>query len=213
MRHGWLLLPARLLMLERVDKCKARYGEFRGQPKHLHRREGFPSPWPPFFCFWRARTPGYLIAACTLIRGNVALTQKQPDASTPPPPPPPPPPPHTHKKKKKNAHTGRRSIPSDMAAGRWRRSSPAQGARIAYLIDVRSAPYSRFKPEFSRNALEAPAGARHPLPLHGGQLGGQPEDRACYEDGKVLYERVGEQDFFRDGIARLGSLPQGPPWS
>ena len=26
---------------------------------------------------------------------------------------------------------------------------------IAYLIDVRSAPYSRFKPEFSRNALEA----------------------------------------------------------
>ena len=26
---------------------------------------------------------------------------------------------------------------------------------IGYLIDVRSAPYSRFKPEFSKNALEA----------------------------------------------------------
>lgn len=79
-----------------------------------------------------------------------------------------------------------------------------QAHRVVYLIDVRSAPYSKFKPEFSKNALEAAviaAGLRYVY--MGDALGGQPQDPTCYEDGKVLYDRVRERDFFKEGIARL----------
>lgn len=75
---------------------------------------------------------------------------------------------------------------------------------IEYVLDIRSAPYSRFKPEFSRNALEAA------LRLHsihyvylGDKLGGRPEDRDCYVDDKVVYARVKEKAFYREGIARI----------
>lgn len=76
---------------------------------------------------------------------------------------------------------------------------------IAYLVDVRSAPYSKFKPEFSRNALEA-ALKEHGIRYiyMGDQLGGQPKDADCYDaDGKVLYDRIAGKDFYRAGIARL----------
>lgn len=76
---------------------------------------------------------------------------------------------------------------------------------IGYLIDVRSAPYSKFKPEFSRNALEATLKEHGIRYLYmGDQLGGQPKDADCYDaEGKVLYERIAEKDFYRAGIARL----------
>jgi uncharacterized protein (DUF488 family) len=75
---------------------------------------------------------------------------------------------------------------------------------VAYLIDVRSAPYSKFKPEFSKNALEdaVKAAGIHYVYM-GDTLGGQPKDQSCYEDGKVLYDRVKEREFFREGIRRL----------
>jgi uncharacterized protein (DUF488 family) len=76
---------------------------------------------------------------------------------------------------------------------------------IGYLIDVRSAPYSKFKPEFSRNALEAALKERSIRYIFmGDQLGGQPKDEGCYDAaGKVIYERVAEKDFFQAGITRL----------
>ncbi|MGE5603761.1 MAG: DUF488 family protein [Nitrososphaerales archaeon] len=75
---------------------------------------------------------------------------------------------------------------------------------ITYLIDIRSAPYSRFKPEFSKQALEAAARAAGFTYVYmGDTLGGQPQDATCYEDGKVVYDRVKERPFFRDGMARL----------
>jgi uncharacterized protein (DUF488 family) len=75
---------------------------------------------------------------------------------------------------------------------------------ITYILDIRSAPYSRFKPEFSKNALEAAAKAAGFTYVYmGDTLGGQPQDTTCYEDGKVVYDRVKERPFFREGIARL----------
>ena len=76
---------------------------------------------------------------------------------------------------------------------------------IGYLIDVRSAPYSKFKPEFSRNALEASLKEHGIRYLYmGDQLGGQPKDASCYDaNGNVLYERVAETEFYQAGIARL----------
>jgi len=76
---------------------------------------------------------------------------------------------------------------------------------IAYLIDVRSRPYSRYKPEFSREALEThlrEAGIRYVY--LGDALGGQPADRTCYDaNDKVDYTKVAERDFYRAGIDRL----------
>ena len=76
--------------------------------------------------------------------------------------------------------------------------------RIGYVLDVRTSPYSKFKPEFSREPLDAALkshGIRYIF--MGDTLGGQPRDRDCYTDGKVDYEKVREQDFFKSGIDRL----------
>ena len=75
---------------------------------------------------------------------------------------------------------------------------------IAYLIDVRSAPYSRYKPEFSKtplaNELEQ-HGIRYVF--MGDTLGGRPEDEACYVSGKVDYEKVKATEAYQRGIERL----------
>lgn len=75
---------------------------------------------------------------------------------------------------------------------------------IAYVVDVRSAPYSRYKPEYSKDALAAAltaAGIRY-LFL-GDALGGRPSDPACYTEDKVDYEKVKAQPFYQGGVARL----------
>lgn len=79
-----------------------------------------------------------------------------------------------------------------------------QAYQIQYLIDVRSSPYSSYKPEFSKNALEhfLENNAIHYLPM-GKTLGGQPDDINCYTNGKVDYAKVAQQPFYRQGIKRL----------
>ncbi|RMD61410.1 DUF488 domain-containing protein, partial [Candidatus Parcubacteria bacterium] len=75
---------------------------------------------------------------------------------------------------------------------------------IVYLIDVRSKPYSRYKPEFSKDALQ-----RHLREngIHyvfmGDTLGGQPPDPDCYVDGKVDYDKCRQKPFFQEGLNRL----------
>ena len=76
--------------------------------------------------------------------------------------------------------------------------------KIVYLIDVRSAPYSRYKPEFSKaplaNALEQ-HGIRYVF--MGDALGGRPDDETCYVNGKVDYEKVKATASYQHGIQRL----------
>src|SRR5690606_12647755 len=75
---------------------------------------------------------------------------------------------------------------------------------IAYLLDVRSKPYSKYKPEYSREALARRVeseGIRYAF--MGDLLGGLPKDRNCYTDGKVDYEKVRAQPFYQHGIERL----------
>ena len=82
-----------------------------------------------------------------------------------------------------------------------------QRYEVAFLIDVRSRPYSRYKPDFSRDTLEdhlRRAGVRYVY--MGDKLGGLPDDPSCYNDqGKVVYEQVAEREFYREGIERLAS--------
>lgn len=78
------------------------------------------------------------------------------------------------------------------------------GQGINFLVDVRSAPFSKFKPDFSRDALEASLGASGiRYVFMGDLLGGRPADKGCYVDGKVDYDRVKTTEPFRKGIARL----------
>lgn len=79
-----------------------------------------------------------------------------------------------------------------------------QSHEIQYLIDVRTSPYSRYKPEFSMAALQTHLEARGIAYLFmGDTLGGQPDYASCYTDGKVDYEKVAQQPFYRSGIERL----------
>ncbi len=79
-----------------------------------------------------------------------------------------------------------------------------QKYEIAYLIDVRSAPYSRYKPEFSKEAL-ADELQRHQIfyVFMGDTLGGRPEDQDCYVNGKVAYEKVETTAPYGRGIQRI----------
>ena len=80
-----------------------------------------------------------------------------------------------------------------------------QQHEIAYLIDVRSTPYSRYKPEFSKEALAAEL-QRHGIRyvFMGDTLGGHPDDETCYDaEGQVDYEKVKDTESYQIGIERL----------
>ena len=73
---------------------------------------------------------------------------------------------------------------------------------IDEVADVRSAPYSRYTPHFNYEPLQqALDDIGIAYAYLGGELGGRPADRSCYDsDGRVLYDRVAETTQFDDGI-------------
>ncbi len=76
--------------------------------------------------------------------------------------------------------------------------------RITALCDVRSKPYSRFNPQFNREELKEflrECGIKYVF--LGKELGARSEDPACYENGKVLYDRLARTDLFRLGLERV----------
>ncbi len=75
---------------------------------------------------------------------------------------------------------------------------------VKFLVDIRSQPHSRFKPEFSKDALEERLKQHHIRYIFmGDTLGGRPKDTTCYVDGKVDYARVREKPFYQKGISYL----------
>ena len=76
--------------------------------------------------------------------------------------------------------------------------------RVTAVVDVRSAPYSRFRPHFNRDALATALEDRNiGYAYLGRELGGRPDDPACYEEGRVSYERIARTARFRSGLARV----------
>lgn len=75
---------------------------------------------------------------------------------------------------------------------------------IKFLADIRSQPYSRFKPEFSKEALEKRLDQSQIRYIFmGDTLGGRPRDSTCYVDSKVDYAKVCEKPFYQKGISYL----------
>lgn len=75
---------------------------------------------------------------------------------------------------------------------------------VTAVADVRSAPYSRFNPQFNREALERELlvpGIRYVF--LGRELGARSDDRSCYENGRIQYTRLARTDSFRTGIDRV----------
>lgn len=70
------------------------------------------------------------------------------------------------------------------------------------VADVRSAPYSRYTPHFNYEPLQqALDDIGIAYAYLGGELGGRPTDRSCYDsNGRVQYDRVAGTEQFDDGI-------------
>lgn len=74
----------------------------------------------------------------------------------------------------------------------------------AAVADVRAAPYSRFNPQFNREPLAASlAACGIAYVFLGSELGGRSADPACYDDGRISYERLGSTCAFREGLERV----------
>ena len=90
--------------------------------------------------------------------------------------------------------------------------------RVATLVDVRTAPASRYNPQFNRQQLEQALPQHNIQYVFAGQyLGGRPSDPSCYKSRalpaegadylhEVDYPRVMEKPWFQKGIARLLEL-------
>jgi uncharacterized protein (DUF488 family) len=90
--------------------------------------------------------------------------------------------------------------------------------RIELVVDVRSAPYSQYTPQFNRENLVRTLevngiGYR----FAGDRLGGRPTDPTCYKDGEspvgktdylraVDYAEVARRSWYQDGITDLVAL-------
>ncbi|MGA9072389.1 MAG: DUF488 domain-containing protein [Terracidiphilus sp.] len=76
---------------------------------------------------------------------------------------------------------------------------------VEVVVDVRSSPYSKYVPQFDRELMQKSlekAGFRY-LFL-GAELGGRPANPSYYNgEGHVLYSKLGSDELFLAGIARL----------
>ena len=75
---------------------------------------------------------------------------------------------------------------------------------VTAVADVRSAPYSRFNPQFNREPFAEALSAEGIRYVYlGNVLGGRSEDPTCYEDGRIRYDRVAATESFIGGLVRV----------
>ena len=103
----------------------------------------------------------------------------------------------------------RRSAPDILTIGHsthpWDRFiALLRGAEVTAVADVRSAPYSRRAPQFSREVLTSRLREAGIAYVYLGQdLGGRPADKTLFCDGVVDYERVAATPGFAAGLDRV----------
>lgn len=75
---------------------------------------------------------------------------------------------------------------------------------IGYLADVRSRPYSKFNPDFNKEALERVLTQKNIKYLFmGDQIGGLPDDLTCRTNDKIDYDKCKLNNRYIEGINRL----------
>jgi uncharacterized protein (DUF488 family) len=75
---------------------------------------------------------------------------------------------------------------------------------VEAVADVRSSPFSRYNPQFNREALEQilkANGIRYVF--LGRELGARSEDQSCYDNGRVQYVRLAKTPLFQSGLERI----------
>ncbi|MFX0204360.1 MAG: DUF488 family protein [Candidatus Hodarchaeota archaeon] len=75
---------------------------------------------------------------------------------------------------------------------------------ISAVADVRSSPFSKFKPEFNSNNLQLEL-AKNGISyvFLGKELGARREETECYFDGRVNFSKVKDVPAFKEGIQRI----------
>ena len=75
---------------------------------------------------------------------------------------------------------------------------------VICIADVRSAPYSRYCPQFNKDALaSALQAAGITYMFLGRELGARPDDFSRYERGCVNFQHIAETKEFKGGLQRL----------
>lgn len=75
---------------------------------------------------------------------------------------------------------------------------------ISAIADVRSYPYSKFKPEFNREILNETLKANRLYYVFlGDELGARSKDDACYIDGRADHKLIAQSSLFLNGIGRI----------
>ena len=75
---------------------------------------------------------------------------------------------------------------------------------ITAIADVRSHPYSKFTPHFSKDALKIELDKNNiSYVFLGKELGVRSDNSECYVNGKVQYDLLAKQECFTQGIDRL----------
>lgn len=72
------------------------------------------------------------------------------------------------------------------------------------VADVRSMPYSRFHPQFNREALQSGLKTSGLFYVFlGEELGARRSEPDCYVDGKARYELIAKAPRFQEGLSRV----------
>ena len=75
---------------------------------------------------------------------------------------------------------------------------------ITAIADVRSSPYSRMNPQFSRDSFSNLLTACEIAYVFlGRELGARSKDRSCYSQGKVQYDLLARTHLFQAGLDRV----------
>ena len=75
---------------------------------------------------------------------------------------------------------------------------------VTALVDVRSHPYSRYVPQYSREALKDElTKAAISYVFLGKELGVRSDNPACYRMGKVQYDLLAKEPGFTEGLQRI----------
>ncbi len=75
---------------------------------------------------------------------------------------------------------------------------------INAVADIRTTPYSQFKPEFNGNILAGNLKSnRISYVSLGKECGARPDDKSCYVNDRVNFDILSATDLFRQGLQRL----------